>query len=79
MNIEDYTQSEILLSAKENELDWNTIDRLCEENKDFRAFIHTVTSDLSGGEMRNPNDFDTVFSTDEEFQEYVKSKNIKLT
>ncbi|WP_294402079.1 HTH domain-containing protein [uncultured Ruminococcus sp.] len=77
LNIEDYTQSEILLSAKENELDWNTIDRLCEENPDFKAFINTITSDLKVDTMRNSNDFDTVFSTDEEFQEYVKSKNIK--
>lgn len=77
LNIEDYTQSEILLSAKENELDWNTTDRLCEENPDFKAFINTITSDLVVDKMRNSNDFDTVFSTDEEFQEYVKSKNIK--
>lgn len=76
LNIEDYTQSEILLSAKENELDWNTIDRLCEENKDFKSFVHTIASDLDVDEMRNPNDFDTVFSTDEEFQEYVKEKHI---
>lgn len=76
LNIEDYTQSEILLSAKENELDWNTIDRLCEENKNFKSFVHTIASDLDVDEMRNPNDFDTVFSTDEEFQEYVKAKHI---
>lgn len=77
LNIEDYTQSEILLSAKENELDWNTIDRLCEENPDFKAFINTITSDLKVDMMRNSNDFDTVFSTDEEFQGYIMEKHIK--
>lgn len=76
LNIEDYTQSEILLSAKENELDWNTIDRLCEENKDFKSFVHTIASDLDTDEMRNSNDFDKVFSTDEEFQAYIKEKHI---
>lgn len=76
LNIEDYTQSEILLSAKENELDWNTIDRLCEENPDFKAFVNTITKDLKVDTMRNSNDFDTVFSTDEEFQAYVKEKHI---
>lgn len=76
LNIEDYTQSEILLSAKENELDWNTIDRLCEDNPNFKAFINTITSDLIVDKMRNSNDFDTVFSTDEEFQEYIKEKHI---
>ena len=67
----------ILLSVKENELDWNTIERLCVENPDFKAFINNITSDLVVDKMRNSNDFDTVFSTDEEFQEYVKSKNIQ--
>ena len=77
LNIEDYTQSEILLSARESALDWNTIDRLCEENKNFKSFVHTIASDLDVDEMRNPNDFDEVFSTDEEFQEYVRAKNIR--
>lgn len=77
LNIEDYTQSEILLSARESELDWNTIDRLCEENKNFKSFVHTIASDLDVDEMRNPNDFDEVFSTDEEFQEYIRIKNIR--
>lgn len=77
LNTNDYTQSEILLSAKENELDWDTIDRLCEENKDFKSFVHTIASDLNNDEMRNPYDFDDIFSTDEEFQEYINSKNIK--
>ena len=77
LNAEDYAQSEILLSAKENELDWNTIDRLCEENKYFKSFVHTITSDLDSDEMRNKNDFDPVFSSYEEFQQYVKEKQIQ--
>ena len=77
LNAEDYTQSEILLSAKENELDWNTIDRLCEENQDFKSFVHTIASDLDVDEMRNANDFDAVFTSDEEFQKYVKEKQIQ--
>ncbi len=76
LNIDDYTQSEILLSAKENNLDWNTIDRLCEENKDFKSFVHTIASDLDVDEMRNSNDFDAVFSTDKEYQDYIKEKHI---
>lgn len=72
LNLDDYAQSKIILSAKENELDWTTINRLCEENKDFQHFAHTVTSDLKDGEMRNINDFDAIFSTPEEFQEYIK-------
>ena len=76
LNIDDYSQSEILLSAKENNLDWNTIDRLCEENKDFKSFVHTIASDLDVDEMRNSNDFDAVFSTDKEYQDYIKEKHI---
>ena len=76
LNIEDYTQSEILLSAKENSLDWNTIDRLCEENSNFKSFVHTIVSDLAADEMRNSSDFDEIFLSDEEFQEYIIAKNI---
>lgn len=76
LNIDDFTQSEILLSAKENKPDWNTIDRLCEDNENFKSFVHTIASDLDVDEIRNLNDFDAVFSTDDEFQKYINEKNI---
>lgn len=76
LNADDYTQSEIILSARENELDWNTIDRLCDKNDDFKSFTQTVSFDLGCDRVRNINDFDDTFTSDEEFQEYVRQLNI---
>lgn len=39
--------------------------------------IRLCRTRIASAENDKSNDFDTVFSTDEEFQEYVKSKNIK--
>ncbi|SEH52444.1 hypothetical protein SAMN02910265_01245 [Ruminococcus flavefaciens] len=76
LNADDYTQSEIILSARENELDWNTIDRLCDKNDDFKSFTQTVSFDLGCDRVRNINDFDDTFTSDEEFQDYVRQLNI---
>jgi hypothetical protein len=78
LNIDKFTQSEVILTAKENEVDWETVDRLCEENDNFKTFIHNVTSDISGDEMRT-HDFDEFFITDDddEYQKYIKEKRIK--
>ncbi|MBQ7528510.1 HrgA protein [bacterium] len=76
LNSQDYKKSEILFSARENELDWNTIDRLRSKNADFRDFVHRVSADLKGEEVHNPNFFDKVFTSDDEFQKYIEEKHI---
>ena len=79
LDIEDYTQSEIILSARNNDLlDFNTIDRLCEDNKNYNSLMHTISSDLTSGELRNINDFDKYFIDEDDFKMYVKDKKIKL-
>lgn len=84
LDVHDYMQSEILLSAKSNtDLDWATVDRLCQENEVFRSFMNSVRKELSQSELNANEDYqptekyDQVFKTDEEFQKYIKEKNIK--
>ncbi len=42
LNVETETESEIIIPAKEKEIDWNTTNRIAEQNPDFKKFIDTV-------------------------------------
>lgn len=69
LNAEDVAQSEILLPAKENKSnDWEMIDRLVEENPDFKTFIDWITEDYQVKKVKS--DYDEVFSP-EKMQDYV--------
>ena len=67
-------QSEILFSAKNTELlDWETIDRLIEENPDFKTFIEELMEDIKLGKVKSI--YDETLSSDK-YEEYVKGKGI---
>jgi hypothetical protein len=79
LNAEDYFQSEIILSAKYNEsLDWNTIDRLIEDNEDFRSFADAIEMSLRNDQLCKQGNFDVTFANIEEFAGYVKDKEIAI-
>lgn len=67
-------QSEIVFSAKNKEfLDWDTIDRLSEENVDFKNFIDNLNEDVKIGKVKSK--YDEVLY-DDQYYEYVKKKCI---
>ncbi|MCL2663487.1 MAG: HTH domain-containing protein [Oscillospiraceae bacterium] len=79
LDTEDYLQSEILLSAKDNEnLDWNTIDRLSKANKDFKDFAESIVMNMKNGLLVVDKLYDETFKTEEEFSEYIKDKKINI-
>lgn len=68
-------QSEILFPAKESEqLDWDTINRLCEMNPEYKKFIQSIVSDIRGFKVHS-EEYDKVLSGDE-ILFYVKNKKI---
>lgn len=74
LNTAHIEQSEILLPAKAKEkVDWETVNRLVEENKDFKDFILHVSQDISVSDVRGT--YDKVFS-DSEYETYLKQKHI---
>lgn len=74
LNAEDVAQSEILLPAKENKSnDWEMIDRLVEENPDFKTFIDWITEDYQVKKVKSR--YDEVFSP-EKMKEYVVKHKI---
>ena len=69
LNADDVAQSEILLPARENKSnDWEMINRLVEENPDFKAFIDWITEDYQVKKVKSK--YDDIFSP-EKMQEYV--------
>ena len=78
-------ESKILFSADFNELDFKTIDKLCEINKDFEKFMNQTEIMLIApdkylkGTRKEFEEFcDTYFKTDSEIEKYCKEKNIPL-
>jgi len=74
LNSENIEQSEILFPAKENPIvDWDTINRLAEENDNFKEFISDVTEDTKVGKVKSR--YDRIL-TDDELEALVISKVI---
>ena len=78
-------ESKILFSADFKELDFKTIDKLCEINKDFEKFISQTETMLIApnkylkGTRKEFEEFcDTYFTTDSDIEKYCKVINIPL-
>lgn len=68
--------SKILLSAKEKELDIQTLNFLVEQNVDFETFIDDINKRISAGiDTEIKARFDEIFD-DEKLQKYLKEKHI---
>ncbi|MBT0857197.1 HrgA protein [Campylobacter coli] len=72
----DVSNSQILLSAKERELDIQTLNMLVNKNPNFKEFIDDINKQIKvGKEAKIQAKFDKVKS-DEEMQKYLKEKDI---
>ncbi len=76
-------ESKVLYPAKNKELDFKTIDKLCQINNDFERFISQTESLLSATDkyfkatLREFDNFcDDYFEKDSEIEKYCKEKNI---
>lgn len=75
LNLEDITQSEILVPSKQkDDLDWDTIDRLVDTNSDFSSFI-VATKDSINSNRVHAAYFDKIL-TDEEITKHIKDNKI---
>lgn len=78
-------ESEILFPSKYKELDFKTIDKLCEINTDFEKFIEQAETLLIAtdryikGTKKEFEEFcDSYFKTDSEIEKYCIEKNIPI-
>ena len=74
LNPENIFESEILFPSKINpEIDWDTVNRLANENSDFTDFIKLITEDCKLGKVKST--YDRLLKPDE-LTKYIKEKGI---
>ena len=57
LDAEHFMQSEILFSAKEKDfLDWDTINRLADDNRNFKSFLNDLMEDIKVGKIKSKYD-----------------------
>lgn len=71
LRLSDFNSSSVLFPAHNREvLDWETVNKLCEQNKDFAKFIQDVKIDFES-ERVHRSEYDTVIKDPEK---YIKEK-----
>ncbi len=74
LNPENIFESEILFPSRINqEIDWDTVNRLANENSDFSDFLKLITEDCKLGKVKSQ--YDKVLKMDE-LTKYIKDKGI---
>lgn len=74
LNAESIYESEILFPARYNqEIDWDTVNRLSSENPTFSKFLNELTEDIKLKKVKS--EYDTILKP-EELDKYVLSKGI---
>ncbi len=77
LNPENIFESDILFPAKINqEIDWDTVNRLANENADFSNFLKLITEDCKLGKVKS--NYDKVLKL-EELNQHMKDKGILNT
>lgn len=75
LNAENIFESEILFPSKINqEIDWDTVNRLANENTNFNNFLKMIIEDCKVGKVKSR--YDKVLDTDE-LNKYINEKGIK--
>lgn len=62
LDAEHFMQSEILFSAKDS-LDWDTINRLVDDNRNFKSFLNDLMEDIKVGKVKSR--YDRVYEDEE--------------
>lgn len=78
------TDTEILFEARENKIDYTTLDNLCNNNPDAREFIEKLTLVLNNEDSKTKKvfmanfekDCDEIFKDDKDLDKYCQDKNI---
>ena len=75
LDAEHFMQSEILFSAKEKDsLDWDTINRLVDDNRNFKSFLNDLMEDIKVGKVKSK--YDRVYEDEETASRELRGKGI---
>lgn len=74
LNSENVFESEIIFPSRINqEIDWDTVNRLAHENSDFNSFLKLITEDCKLAKVKSQ--YDQVWKL-EELTKYIRAKDI---
>ena len=74
LETDDVDQSEIVYPSRiENNIDWDTVNKLADLNEDFRCFLKSIMSNIFHKEVTNKSEYDEVFS-EEQLRDHISSK-----
>lgn len=74
LNPENVHESEILFPSRINpEIDWDTVNRLANENIDFSTFLKNISEDIKLGKVKSQ--YDQILDA-EKIQKFIKDKGI---
>ena len=75
LDAEHFMQSEILFSAREKDsLDWDTINRLSDDNRNFKSFMKYMMDDIKVGKIKSG--YDRVYVDEETARKELMEKGI---
>lgn len=75
LDAEHFMQSEILFSAREKDsLDWDTINRLSDDNRNFKSFMNDMMEDIKVGKIKSG--YDRVYEDEETARKELMEKGI---
>lgn len=75
LDAEHFMQSEILFSAREKDsLDWDTINRLSDDNRNFKSFMNDMMEDIKVGKIKSG--YDRVYVDEETARKELMEKGI---
>lgn len=76
LDAENVDQSTVLIPAKFHEqIDWDTLDRLIEENPNVKDFVDSINEDVSLKKIKNKNEYDEILDA-EKIGKWIKEKGI---
>jgi hypothetical protein len=71
--LDDIDSSIVLYPAHSKDyLDWETMNKLCEQNEDYETFIHDVQTDYSGKKI-HPSEYEKILNDPDDYIKKLKS------
>jgi hypothetical protein len=73
LDLDDIDSSIVLYPAHSKDyLDWETMNKLCEQNEDYETFIHDVQTDYSGKKI-HPSEYEKILNDPDDYIKKLKS------
>ena len=74
LDLDDIDSSSVLFPARPKDyLDWETMNKLCEQNRDFETFVDDVQRDYAGKKI-HASEYESIINDPEGYIKKMKSE-----